>query len=86
LAGAARDNALYAYSIQKGTLDLEAIKLLSLPSPNEHIRKIKIKKYNMLELQTVPFAYTLIARATNHNRMHYRAYWNHKNMQWRLDK
>jgi hypothetical protein len=57
---------------------------MELPSVNEHIRKIKIYKKNTLELQTIPFTYTLIARATKQARIYYRAQWDDKIKVWQL--
>ena len=84
LAGSARENALYAYEIKKSKILEPAIKLFNLPLANEHIRKIKVKSNNLLELQTIPFSYTLIAE-TSHNkeRNYYQVEWNEKNLVWK---
>jgi DNA-binding beta-propeller fold protein YncE len=50
-AGSAHDNGLYAYQITDGQLSLNPVKLLELSTANDHIRKIKIKANNHLELQ-----------------------------------
>jgi len=84
LVGAARDNILYAYHIKKNRLEGNPKKIMELPSVNEHIRKIKIYKKNTLELQTIPFTYTLIARATKQDRIYYRAQWDNKIKIWQL--
>ena len=75
LVGSARDNALYAYKIQKRKLAHFSKKLLALPSVNEHIRKIKIKNKNRLELQSIPFSYTLIAQTAKKDRIFYEVVW-----------
>ena len=86
LVGSARDSGLYAYPINKGKLSYIAEKLLELPSVNEHIRKIKIEKKNTLELQSIPFSYTLIAQTAKEDRSHYRAIWNQKTKHWKISK
>ena len=86
LVGSARKNSLYAYAINGGKMEREGVKLLDLPLPNEHIRKIKIKGKNLLELQTIPFSYTLIAETSNkRERHHYRAEWSEKTLRWSLE-
>ncbi len=85
LAGSARENALYAYGIENAKIVTSSIKLLELPSANEHIRKIKIMGKNLLELQTIPFSYTLIAQtSTNAQRNHYNVKWNDSMATWEL--
>lgn len=85
LAGSARENALYAFSIENGKVCSEAQKVLALPNANEHIRKIKIRGKNMLELQTIPFSYSLIAQTTQqHNRIFYNAVFNPSSNMWKL--
>ena len=82
LVGSARDSALYAYEIEKGKLKQKPKKLLELPKPNEHIRKIKIKGNNHLELQSIPFSYTLIAQTVKKDRTHYDVKWNETTKKW----
>jgi len=85
LAGSARENALYAYEVVDSKLSDSAKKLLELPSANEHIRKIKVRGQNMLELQTIPFSYTLIAETSNSKeRNYYEATWNSNHDDWTL--
>jgi len=85
LAGSARENALYAYEIVDSKLSDSAKKLLELPSANEHIRKIKVRGPNKLELQTIPFSYTLIAETSNSKeRNYYEATWNSNHDGWSL--
>ena len=88
LAGSARENALYAYGVENGALSKKANKLLELPSAQEHIRKIKVRGQNLLELQTIPFSYTLIAQtsANNRERNHYDARWDSTSSTWSLTK
>lgn len=88
LAGSARENALYAYGIEEGKLAQDSEKILELPSAQEHIRKIKVGGKNVLELQTIPFSYTLIAEtsATNYERNHYDAKWDSIHNIWSLAK
>jgi len=84
LIGSARDNGLYAYSIQKGVLSDHGQKLLSLPALNEHIRKIKVSGRNRLELQAIPFGYTLVAQSGKKDRTYYQAEWNQKTKSWKM--
>jgi len=86
LVGSARDNALYSYSIEKGKLSNIPKKLLELPSINEHIRKIKVKENNMLELQSIPFSYALIAQTAKQDRTFYDAHWDNEKMVWKTSK
>ncbi len=88
LAGSARENALYAYGVENGVLSKKVNKLLELPSAQEHIRKIKVRGQNLLELQTIPFSYTLIAQtsANNRERNHYDAKWDSTSSTWSLTK
>ncbi len=85
LAGSARDNGLYAFRVNNGTLDPSPVKLLELPSAGEHIRKIKVKSKNLLTLQAIPFSYTLIAQSAKEDRTVYRAFWNEKTGTWAVD-
>jgi len=85
LAGSARESALYAFSIKNRVLSENKIKLLALPNANEHIRKIKVKSSNRLELQTIFFSYTLIAETSGKSeRQHYIAKLNTSIGQWEL--
>jgi hypothetical protein len=85
LVGSARDNGLYAYTIDKGKLSATAQKLLELPVANEHIRKIKVKSKNLLELQSIPFSYALIAQTAKQDRIFYHVKFNKKN-KWNINK
>lgn len=86
LAGSARKNALYAFKIEQQKIVKDSkIKLLELPSANERIRKIKIKKENILELQTIPFSYTLVAETSDKKeRKEYEVEWDDKGSQFRV--
>ncbi|MCF6244009.1 MAG: hypothetical protein L3J43_03115 [Sulfurovum sp.] len=85
LLGSARDNGLYAYPIIESKLEDKAIKLLELPNANEHIRKIKVKGKNELELQSIPFSYTLIAQTAKKDRMYYTITWNASKNSWKIE-
>jgi len=86
LVGSARDNGLYAFQIRHQELVLQPKKLLTLPSDNEYIRKIKVKGKNNLELQTIPFSYTLISQTSKKDRIYYHTRWDEKSGVWRLEK
>jgi len=86
LVGSAKNNGLYAYTIYNGRLNKKPLKLLELPSANEHIRKIKIKEENTIELQTISFSYTLIAQTTKDERSYYDFIWNESLVTWILNK
>lgn len=86
LIGSARDNGLYAYPIIQRKLQAIPIKLLELPGANEHIRKIKVKNENTLELQTIPFTYTLIAQTAKKDRIYYDVIWNIKSKEWTVQR
>ena len=85
LLGNARKNELNAFEIKNNMLSSELITLVKLSNNNEHIRKIKIRGQNFLELQTIPFSYTLIAETSGgDNRKYYRLKWNDTNASWSL--
>jgi hypothetical protein len=84
LAGSASDSGLHAFTIKNGSLSSSPIKLLELSSANHHIRKIKIKANNHLELQAIPFSYTLIAQSAQQYRVIYAAKWDNTASQWVL--
>ncbi|WP_456431797.1 hypothetical protein [Nitratifractor sp.] len=73
LAGSARENALYAYRIENGRLIAPAVRLLSLPDPEQRIRKIRIVGSDTLVLETIPFRYSLVAQSGGSYRHRYRA-------------
>ena len=86
LMGDARKSQLLAMEIREGRALDNPIKLLELPNTLEHIRKIKIKGENLLELQTIPFSYTLIAQTSvGEDRNYYRAIWQHNILSWKLE-
>jgi len=84
LVGSARDNGLYAYTIGNGKLSATTQKLLELPVANEHIRKIKVKGKNLLELQSIPFSYALIAQMAKQDRQKYSAKWDQNRKHWTI--
>jgi hypothetical protein len=84
LVGSARDNGLYAYTIDKGKFSTTPQKLLELPVSNQHIRKIKITDKNALELQGIPFSYALIAQTAKQDRTFYQADWDTDKSVWHL--
>ncbi len=86
LAGSAKDGGLYAFTVENGSLKTDTVKLLDMPASNERIRKIKIRGHNHLELQSIPFTYTLIAQTANDDRTHYDAYYDEKNHHWIIKK
>ena len=86
LVGSARDNGLYAYDITMHKKTYKRMKLLELPSSTEHIRKIKIKADNTLELQSISFSYTLIAQSTKKGRTFYIAKWDETTHAWIVKK
>ena len=73
LAGSARENALYAYRIENGRLIAPPVRLLSLPDPEQRIRKIKVTAPDTLLLETFPFRYNLIAQTGGVYRQNYEA-------------
>jgi hypothetical protein len=85
LAGSARENVLYAFAIDgKGLKAPQA--LLEIPNATERIRKIKATAPNRLELQTIPFSYSLIAQTAEHDREHYEARWSPEHNRWSVRK
>jgi len=87
LAGSARDHGLYAFALtQEHGAEETPHKLLDLPDPNAHIRKIKVLSRNRFELQTIPFTYSLIAQTARQDRIHYEAQWLPAQQQWKLHR
>ncbi len=81
LFGGARENALYALD----TKSLKVVKLFSLANAHEYIRKIKVRGQNLLELQTIPFSYTLIAETSEgSDRKRYGLKWDKHSATWEL--
>ena len=86
LLGDARKSQLLAMEIKEGRALANPIKLLELPNTLEHIRKIKLKGKNLLELQTIPFSYTLIAQTSGRDdREYYRAVWQSSKHSWKIE-
>ena len=86
LAGSARDNGLYAFAIDTNSQLGSPVRLLSIPSATERIRKIKSVGPNRLELQTIPFSYSLIAQTAENDRIYYDAQWYPDKQRWLLRK
>jgi hypothetical protein len=85
LAGSARDAGLYAFAFRGDRLDTQPVKLLSLPNPTERVRRIKVSGANTLSLQSIPFTYSLVARAARHDRTHYRAVYHADTNSWKIE-
>ena len=86
LTGDARKSQLLAMEIKESMALANPIKLLELPSFLEHIRKIKVRGKNLLELQTIPFSYTLIAQTSEgEDRKYYRAVWQSGIGSWKIE-
>jgi len=64
LIGDARENRLYALEIKSSILQNRAIELFWLPTSQEHIGKIRIKANSRIDIETLPFSYSLIAETT----------------------
>jgi hypothetical protein len=86
LVGSARDNGLYAFDMRSNGLEHPARKVLEIPDPNAHIRKIRIGKQNRLLLETIPFAYSLIAQTAKEDRTLYEARWLPEKSTWSVEK
>ncbi|MEA1952770.1 MAG: hypothetical protein U9O24_00070 [Campylobacterota bacterium] len=84
LVGASRESALYAYKIVNNRVIAKPEKLFTLVNANEYIRKIKIKSKNRLELQTVPFMYSLVVQTAKKDRRYYRLIWNEEKVKWSI--
>ena len=87
LAGSARDQNLYAFAFDgHHGIKPDPIRILELPDPNAHIRKIKVTSPNHLELQTIPFSYSLIAQSAEKDRVYYDAQWLPKKHTWKISQ
>ncbi|CAA6827366.1 MAG: Unknown protein [uncultured Sulfurovum sp.] len=85
LVGNARKNELNALEIKAQKLSSKVLTLASLADSHEHIRKIKVRSKNVLELQSIPFSYTLIAETSqNDDRKYYDLKWNEGISSWTL--
>lgn len=84
LAGSARESVLYAYSVTGKHLDDHPQRVLTLPDPTMRIRKIKIIGENRLELQAIPFSYSLIAQTAAKERVIYDAQWLQDKQSWQI--
>ena len=88
LAGSAKDDALYSYDIISDGLNTKKVKLLEVPTATQHIRKIRIKSKDMIELETIEFSYSLVASSDEHGkyREHYKALYNPKTKEFHIEK
>ncbi|ADV45588.1 hypothetical protein [Nitratifractor salsuginis] len=84
LAGSARDNALYAFPIQKGRLEGPPVKVLELPDPQLHIRRIRILGPDKLRLEAIPFNYSLVAEHGREYRIEYEASRTTRSRKWNI--
>jgi len=85
LYGSARKSTLFALKIEASMDAKNSIRLVDLPNANEHIRKIKVEAKNRLELQTIPFSYTLISQTSQgQERVYYLLKWNESTASWVL--
>jgi hypothetical protein len=84
LYGSARESGLFALKLEQDVIG-EGIKLFNLPVANEYIRKIRIRDDNRLELQTIPFSYSLVAETSSKVRNRHTVFWDTKNKAWRFD-
>ncbi len=86
LVGASRESKLYAYKIKKGKIASDPKELITLENTNEYIRKVKVKSKNRLELQTIPFSYSLVVQTSKKDRMHYNLEWSSESREWKIRK
>ncbi|CAA6813490.1 MAG: Unknown protein [uncultured Sulfurovum sp.] len=85
LYGSARQSGLFALKIEDSMLAANSIQLVELSNANEHIRKIKVRANNTLELQTIPFSYSLIAQTSRgEDRKFYGLSWDTSSSSWEL--
>ena len=85
LYGSARENGLFALKIEESMTADKSMKLVELPNASEHIRKIKVRAKNRIELQTIPFSYSLIAQTTEgEDRNYYWLKWDENTFLWEL--
>lgn len=64
LIGDARKNRLYALEIKSSMLQKRVIELFNLPTFQEHIGKIRVKFNGRIDIDTIPFSYSLIVETT----------------------
>lgn len=85
LYGSARKSGLFALKVEASMSVNKSIQLVELPNANEHIRKIKVRANNTLELQSIPFSYTLIAQTSQgQDRKFYGLKWDNTTSVWKL--
>ena len=85
LAGSARDSGVHAFAITSKGLQPPS-KLFTLPDDKMHVRKIKVKANNTLQLQAIPFSYTLIVETGRQNRTFYQAHKHTNDAAWDVVK
>jgi hypothetical protein len=83
LYGSARENGLFALKLESNVM-AKPTKLFELPVANEYIRKIRIRDNNRLNLQTIPFSYSLVAETSSKVRNSHTVFWDTKNKVWRF--
>lgn len=81
LYGSARESGLFALKLESNIM-AKPTKLFELPVANQYIRKIRIRANNGLELQTIPFAYSLVAETSSKVRNTYEVIWDSKIERW----
>jgi len=84
LAGNALDNSLYAFELKNNIISQTPHKILSLPNPQLHIRKIKVIGNNKLKLEAIKFSYSLVAATQKKTRFIYTAKFNPKSNSWSI--
>lgn len=84
LAGNARDNSLYAFVFKNSKISNGAKKVLTLPNPNLHIRKVKVIGKNSLKIEAIKFNYSLVAETTKKVRFVYIATYNPSTNSWSI--
>ena len=82
LAGDALTNALYAFEFENKELNPTPHKILELPNPELHIRKIRVIGKNKLKLEAIKFTYSLIAATNKKQRVIYEATYNPQENSW----
>jgi len=81
LYGSARESGLFALHLKEDGVS-DSVKLFDLPVANEYVRKIKVREDNLLEIQTIPFSYSLVAQTATSVRKNYEVMWHSKSKEW----
>jgi len=84
LYGSAKESALFAMKLESKGLMSTAKKLFELSEANAHIRKIRLSQQNGLKVETIPFAYSLVAQSTSRMRNAYEYVWDKQEKTWKL--